>query len=148
MVNACFLLGWPSAPPLGYIGFMKLIITVLLTLAASFSFAAPGETDVDPDSLSQDADGNFVVCTLTDGRAFQATTWLVMVDNLILSKEPVRAYLTATSENLEFKNWSYRVLVTKQRAAAGGVQSARIEHLKPSAPTENVECIEKNTATK
>ncbi|QLY26274.1 hypothetical protein [Bdellovibrio sp. KM01] len=128
---------------------MKLFITaLLLTFASSFSFAAPGETDVDPDSLSQDADGNFVVCTLTDGRSFQATTWLVMVDNLILSKKPTRAYVTATSENLEFKDWAYRVLVSKQFSAAGGIQSVRIEHLKPSAPTENVECIEKNTATK
>lgn len=128
---------------------MKLFFaTVLLAFAASSSFAAPGETDVDPDDLSQDADGNFVVCTLTDGRPLQATTWLVSIDNLILSKKPTRAYVTAASENLEFKDWAYRVLVTKQFSAAGGIQSVRIEHLKPSAPTENVECIEKNTSTK
>ncbi|WP_413294976.1 hypothetical protein ACLSU7_07690 [Bdellovibrio sp. HCB185ZH] len=127
---------------------MKLLIASLLILGTSFSFAAPGETDVNPDDLSSDADGNFVLCTLKDGRAMQATSWLVSVDNLILSKEPVRAYVTATSENLEFKSWAYRVLVTKQRPAAGGVQSVRIEHLKPSAPTEHIECIEKNTALK
>jgi hypothetical protein len=128
---------------------MKTFLTTLLvTFAVSQTFAAPGETDVNPDDLSQDADGNFVVCTLTDGRAMQATTWLVSVDNLILSKEPVRAYVTATSEYLEFKSWAYRVLVTKQHSATGGIQSIRIEHLKPSAPTENVECLERNTSTK
>ncbi|WP_413560278.1 hypothetical protein [Bdellovibrio sp. HCB209] len=124
---------------------MKLLIAILLVLGSSLSFAAPGETDINPDDLSQDADGNFVACTLKDGREMQATTWLVAVDNLILSKKPVRAYLTATSENLEFKDTAYRVLVTKQFATAGGVQSIRIEHLKPTAPTENLECNEKNT---
>jgi hypothetical protein len=124
---------------------MKLLIASLLILGTSFSFAAPGQNDVDPDDLSQDADGNFVLCTLKDGRSLQATTWLVAVDDLILSKKPVRAYTTSTSENLEFKDVSYRVLVTKQYAAAGGVQSVHIEHLKPAAPTEDLECNEKNT---
>ncbi len=126
----------------------SLAIAFLFSCVASQAFAAPGETDVGFDDLSQDADGNFVACTLTDGRPMQATTWLVSVDNLILSKDPVRAYITATSENLEFKSWAYRVLITKQYATAGGVQSIRIEHLQPSAPTEHVECIEKNTSTK
>ncbi|UYL07279.1 hypothetical protein B9G69_009495 [Bdellovibrio sp. SKB1291214] len=124
---------------------MKLLIASLLILGTSFSFAAPGETDVNPDDLSTDADGNFVFCTLKDGRQMQATTWLVAVDNTILSKKPVRAYLTSTSENLEFKDVAYRVLVTKQFATAGGIQSIHIEHLKPTAPTENLECNEKNT---
>lgn len=124
---------------------MKLLIASLLILGTSFGFAAPGETDVNPDDLSQDADGNFVLCTLKDGRALQATTWLVAVDNTILSKKPVRAYVTSTSENLEFKDVSYRVLVTKQFPPAGGTQSVHIEHLKPSAPTEDLECNEKNS---
>ncbi|MEK2690229.1 hypothetical protein [Bdellovibrio sp. GT3] len=121
---------------------MKFIIALItLTFAASLSFAAPGETDISPDDLSTDADGNFVNCTLKDGREFQATTWLVMIDNLILSKEPVRAYLNATSENLEFKSWQYQVLVTKPFDPSKG-RTAKITQLKPSLPTENIECAQ------
>ncbi|WP_413580607.1 hypothetical protein [Bdellovibrio sp. HCB288] len=120
---------------------MKFIITLLtMALATTVTFAAPGETEVSPDDLSTDAGGNFVHCVLRDGREFQATTWLVMIDNLILSKEPVRAYLNATSENLEFKSWEWHVLVTKPFAATGGVQTVKITRLKPSEPTQYAEC--------
>ncbi|WP_413577577.1 hypothetical protein ACLVWU_04190 [Bdellovibrio sp. HCB290] len=119
---------------------MKFIIALMLTLTASLAtVAAPGETDISPDDLTTDADGNFVICTLKDGRQFQSTTWLVAIDNLILSKEPVRAYLNATSENLEFKSWEFRVLVTKP-FAADGVRSVQVTRLKPSEPTQYLEC--------
>ncbi|WP_413586637.1 hypothetical protein [Bdellovibrio sp. HCB274] len=118
---------------------MKFIILILALTTSLTTFAAPGETDINPDDLTTDADGNFVICTLKDGREFQATTWLVAIDNLILSKEPVRAYLNSTSENLEFKSWEYRVLVTKP-FAADAVKTVQVTRLKPAEPTKYLEC--------
>lgn len=92
-----------------------------------------------------DEEYTFVNCTLTNGQKMQATGALVSVGDIILSKEPSTAYISATAEFIEYK-YGREILITvyKQFSGREDYQGIQVKYLNGSQQNKNMQCIEKN----
>jgi hypothetical protein len=121
------------------------IISAIFCLLASCSAFADGKVEMKIADVELDKNGNFVECTLEDGRLLSATTALVIVGDEILSKNPVKAFMTETAEQIEYhRAGRFNITVSKQFSGREGYQSVKIEHLDGSKKIENLKCKERN----
>lgn len=122
---------------------LKKLVTMTIILVSMSSIVAQAN-QVNFSDVTLDEEGTFLSCTLIDGRELTATSSLVSVGNLILSKNPTRAYTSKQAENIEYSGWEYKVRVAKQFSARGGMQAVHIEHIKSPKTSKDFYCQEKN----
>lgn len=90
-------------------------------------------------------DGEFISCTLRDGRVFLATSWIVILENEILAKKTPSAELTPTAEVLTYRGPHYFVKAHRQFCGREGYMGASIRYqLKGKIRTDQVQCVERH----